>query len=304
MPGDDPARGRARMTRRGVLLGAGVGAGLLGAGFAGVETDVLPGRSLLHRTLGWDGEDGAVPEVQPGRLRSGSFVSQARRGIRVGWSIAEPPDPAPHLPVALVLHGRGGDHSSAFDRDYLALGWFLAAAVADGAPQFALASVDGGETYWHDRENGDHAETMLRQEFLPLLARHGLDTARIGLLGWSMGGFGSLHLASRLGPRRVGAVAAMSPALWHDYADSSAVAFDDERDFREQDLFGRRAQLDGIPVRIDCGREDPFYAADRDYVAGFAAPPSGGFQPGDHDIGYWRRMAPAELAFLGAGFAG
>ncbi|HLN78886.1 MAG TPA: alpha/beta hydrolase, partial [Nocardioidaceae bacterium] len=62
--------------------------------------------------------------------------------------------------------------------------------------------------------------------------------------------------------------------------------------------------LDGIPVRIDCGEGDPFYAATHDYVAGFDVPPAGGFQPGDHDVGYWRRMAPHQLRFLARAFSG
>jgi hypothetical protein len=35
-------------------------------------------------------------------------------------------------------------------------------------------------------------------------------------------------------------------------------------------------------------------------VTGFARPPAGGFEPGAHDLDYWRRMASAQLAFLGA----
>jgi hypothetical protein len=76
---------------------------------------------------------------------------------RVGSTIARPPGEHRTLPVAVVLHGRGNDHASAFDRDYLGLGAFPAAAVADGVPPFALASVDGGDSYWHARETGEDA---------------------------------------------------------------------------------------------------------------------------------------------------
>ena len=139
---------------------------------------------------------------------------------------------------------------------------------------------------------------MLTDEFLPLLAERGLDVSRIGLLGWSMGGYGSLRLAGLLGPRRVAAVAAESPALWRNFADSSPGAFDDADDFEAQSVFGRQRALAGIAVRVDCGQSDPFYAATRRYVKGFAARPAGGFQLGAHTTAYWRRMAPAQLLFL------
>ena len=179
----------------------------------------------------------------------------------------------------MVLHGRGNNHASAFDRNYLGLDRFLAASVRAGGTPFALASVDGGETYWHERDGGEDAGAMVVDEFIPMLAEHGLDTRRVGFLGWSMGGYGALALAGRLGPARTVAVAAESPALWHDFADSAPGAFDSPSDFIDATVFGRQNALDGIKVRIDCGEGDPFYAATRDYVEGFTLPPAGGFQP-------------------------
>jgi len=118
-----------------------------------------------------------------------------------------------------------------------------------------------------------------------------------------MGGYGALRLATLLGGERAAAASVMSPALWHSFADSSPGAFDDAADFHRSTLFGRQQDLDEIPVRIDCGEEDPFYAATRDYVEGFPVPPDGGFQPGSHDVGYWRRMAPAHVRFIAEAFA-
>jgi pimeloyl-ACP methyl ester carboxylesterase len=205
--------------------------------------------------------------------------------------------------VAVVLHGRGNDHASAFSDHYLGLHRFLAAAVSQGAAPFALASVDGGESYWHARATGEDAGAMVLREFLPLLGRHGLDIGRVGFLGWSMGGYGALVLAARLGRSRALAVAAESPALWHEYEDSSQGAFDDAADFERSTVFGRQRRLEGIPVRIDCGKGDPFFPAVRDYVAGFVHRPAGGFQPGAHSVGYWRRMAPHQMRFLARALA-
>lgn len=309
-PGDDaPATapstdvGARPVSRRALLTGAGlVGTGLLAAA-VGIDQGVLPGRSWLYRHFGPDGPPGVVPAVAPGRTVSGSFASAARLGERCGWALAFPPGSGRDLPVAVVLHGRGADHASAFDPGYLGLDRFLAAAVAAGARPFALASVDGGESYWHARDSGEDAGAMVVDEFLPLLADQGVDVRRIGFLGWSMGGYGALSLAGRLGRDRVAGVAAESPALWHDFDDSAPGAFDSAQDFAEATVFGREAALDGIPLRIDCGEGDPFYAATRDYVDGLPDRPAGGFEPGNHDVAYWRRMAPAQLRFLARAFA-
>ncbi|WP_232524948.1 alpha/beta hydrolase [Nocardioides mangrovicus] len=285
-------------SRRAVLAGGGVA--LLGAAAAGVADGVLPGRTFVRHELGLDGADGSVPDVEPGPLRSGAFSSRARGGRRTGWTIAWPPHArvGASLPVAVVLHGRRNDHTTAFGGRHLGLDRFLAQAVHGGATPFAIASVDGGSAYWHDRRDGDGAATMVVEEFLPLLASHGLDVARLALMGWSMGGFGSLHLAGVLGHARVSAVAAMSPALWHRFADTAPGAFDDAADFARTTDFGRQHRLDGVRVRIDCGRDDPFFSATRDYVAGFANRPAGGFEPGAHTMGYWRRLAPTQVRFV------
>lgn len=303
VPPTSSATHTRRLSRRVVLSGAGLVAVATGAVAVGVNEGVVPGRSWLHRHLGPDGEDGTVPRVAAGHVVSGSFISGARLGHRCGWTIAFPPGQGRDLPVAVVLHGRGNDHSSAFNRNYLGLDRFLTVAVSQGARPFALASVDGGETYWHARDSGEDAGAMVLDEFVPLLAAHGLDVGRLGLMGWSMGGYGALRLAEQLGPNRVVGVAAVSPAVWHEFSESAPGAFDDAADFADATILGRQRSLDGIPVRVDCGEGDPFYSATRDYVRGFHSRPAGAFEPGDHDVGYWRRMAPHQIRFLARAFA-
>lgn len=291
------------MSRRTFLTGV----ALLGVGAAGaavaVDRGALPGRSWLYRHLGPQGTPGVVPDVLPGRTLSGSLVSKARMGARCGWTVAYPPGGADKVPVVVVLHGRGFDHESAFDPEQLGLDRFLKVEVQRGMRPFALASVDGGDTYWHGRDSGEDAGAMVLEEFVPLLGELGLAVGRIGLLGWSMGGYGALSLAGRRGRDRVAGVGAMSPALWHDFDDTAPGAFDGEDDFAAATVFGRERELDGIPLRIDCGEGDPFYAATRDYVEELADPPAGGFEPGGHDLGYWRHVAPAQLRFLAHAFS-
>ncbi len=277
-------------TRRTVLLG-GLGALVTAAaGLGAVEAGVLPGGGRSTVPPG-------VPATDPGRLVSGSFVSAARHRTRTSWTLAYPPGhDRDGLPVLLSLHGRGASHRDSFAGS-LQLHRFLADAVAHGSPPFAIASVDGGDhEYWHPRRDTDPA-AMVIEEFLPLLAKRGLDTRRVGLFGWSMGGYGALYLAGRLGRQRTAVAIAESAAVWHQAGQSAAGAFDDAEDFDRHAIFGRLELLDGIPLRLDCGDADGFAPVTRDLRAALSPTPAGGIEPGGHDAGYWRSQAAAQLRF-------
>jgi S-formylglutathione hydrolase FrmB len=166
-------------------------------------------------------------------------------------------------------------------------------------PSFAIATVDGGTTYWHRRPSGEDAGAMVLDELLPRLTAQGLDTGRLAFQGWSMGGYGALRLAALESASRVRAVAALSPALWADPGDASSDGFADAAEYEQYSVMGRQSDLDGIAVRVDCGREDPFYPADRAYVDGFDRPVTSTFEAGAHNPAYWTRMVPAQLAFVG-----
>ena len=56
-------------------------------------------------------------------------------------------------------------------------------------------------------------------------------------------------------------------------------------------------------MRLDCGKQDPFYEADKAFVEALPEPPAGGFSPGGHNDDYWSRVAPAEIDWIGAQFA-
>ncbi|MEU4608450.1 alpha/beta hydrolase-fold protein [Kribbella sp. NPDC023972] len=297
------------LSRRTVIR-TGVAATVAGAaGVAGLETGVIPGRARVHDALGLTGPDGVVPDVPAGPVESGSFESFGRR-TTVGYSVIYPDGygPSAEIPVVLVLHGRGGDHTSAVND--LGIDRYLTAAVQSGTPPFALATVDGGrDTYWHRRASGEDPGFMLDQEFLPLLAERGLDTSQYGLLGWSMGGYGALlWVALHYWQRRVRpatqavAVGALSPALWRRYEDATPGAFDDRKDFETSQVFGRRSGFRDVAVRIDCGRDDPFADAADALRTELGA--VGGVQLGAHTPGYWRRMLPDQLRFLGTKVTG
>lgn len=290
-------------TRRRILTVAGAAGAVLAAGVGLVETRVLPGRALLHGAIGLTGPDGVVPSSRPGPTISEEFRSDARAGRVVRWQAAYPPGSRGNerLPVVVALHPRGADHRFAFAE--LGLDRFLTTVVRSGAAPLVVASVDGGDTFWHRRADGDDPMRMVRTELLPRLARRGLLTKRYGLIGWSMGGFGVL-LHAEQEPEEVAAVVAVSPALWRTYDDVPEGAFDGESDWSAHDVYAGAPILYDVPVRVDCGRDDPFVDATREFVAGLPQPPAGGFQPGAHTGGYWRRLVPDQLRFLARHLSG
>ena len=292
------------LSRRALLLGGtAAGAAVVAGAAYGVEQGALPGRPWLQSTLHLNGAAGQVPDVVPGRVDSGSFVSTARLGAETGWCLIHPPgDHAVRdLPLVVALHGLGEDHTSLLGPSF-GLDRFLAAAVRDGVPPFLIAAADGGRSYWHPRPDGEDASAMVTDELLPLLQQRGVDTRRVGLVGWSMGGYGALRLAGLLGPARVPAVVASSPAIWSDPADASSSGFSGPEEYERYRVVGHEDDLVGIPVRVDIGTGDPFYRDVQDYVRSLedtGVDVTSTFEPGAHDPAYWRRMLAAQLAFLG-----
>jgi S-formylglutathione hydrolase FrmB len=235
-----------------------------------------------------DGDEDVVSETR-------SFTSRARGGVRTSWTLMRPADATGDLPVVVALHGLHQNHTAP-----AALG--AASALAGVSTPLALVAPDGGTTYWHPHD-GEDAGAMVTDELLPRLPALGLRTERIGLIGWSMGGYGALRIAGLLGSSRVAGVAGVSPALWTDPATASRSGFDDASEYRRYSVMGAQSRLDGIRVRVDCGLSDPFADAVRVYRDGFAHRPSGGFTFGSHDRGYWRRVLPRQLDFLGSTLA-
>lgn len=279
------------MRRRAFIIGgASAAAVATAAGGAGVATEVLPGSVALRRRLGWTGPVGTVPDVAAGRITRREVTSKAR-GTRArlvtiaphGISAAE----AARLPVCVMLHGRG---SSAEGFVGLGMPRFLTQAVRAGTEPFLLAAVDGGDSsYWYGP-----AQRMLLEE-LP----GWLGTEPAAALGISMGGFGSLLYArERAG---LGAVALLSPALFRNWADAHAVGpFATRREWAAVEPLRHTAGLrvPGRDIGLWCGQEDPFHASAR-ALAARVLPGAGSFGHGAHDPGYWRRVAPDALSFVG-----
>ncbi|MFF4345600.1 alpha/beta hydrolase [Kitasatospora sp. NPDC001540] len=269
--------------------------GAVAVGGAAVE-DVLPGGVRLRRLLGMTGEDGTVPQVAAGPVRTAT-VRSAARGRDVHLVVFDPPgEHGDDLPVCLALHGRDGDAAT-----YTGLGTaqFLAAAVAAGTPPFRVVAVDGGATtYWHARTPGDDPMAMLTTELPRWLAERSMpEPTRV--LGISMGGSGALQYA-RARPGKLSALALLSPALFRNWTDARTVdAYRDEADWREHEPLLHLDAVAGVGrTGLWCGTEDPFCPAARRLAAAPGVRAS--FPRGEHTGGFWRRVMPDAMAQLGA----
>jgi enterochelin esterase-like enzyme len=291
------------MSRRNLIIGSAVlgGVGGVGAWALLAEARIAPGRHVLDEMLGRCDINAVPPSTEPGVVVRASFYS-ARRARTVGYALAYPPGVAggAKLPVCLVLHAWGTDYRDPFD----GVGYhrMLAAAVAAGVPRFVLAAVDGGDTYWHPRASGDNPIAMLLEDFPVVLRQHGLPVDRFAVLGYSMGGYGALVLASAA-PQRIVAAAASAPAFWRSYDEARSVndkAFDSAADWRTWgDLRTRVSALKGMPVRIDCGESDSFEPAVRALGEQLPDRTTVHIAKGCHDASFWWSAAPEQLKLVG-----
>ena len=294
------------MTRRRFLKVGLAGAGTLVAGgatlFELVEHGILPGKATL------DVIDGACDVAPPplhfsaiGPSYSKRFYSHARNR-EVGYTIAFPlgHKPGDRLPLVVMLHGEGGDHTSGVGG--LAPAKALALQV-DGAPlgPMAIVTVDGGRGYWNPHP-GDDPMGMVVDELIPLCQglRLGRPPHKIGALGTSMGGYGAILFAEKF-PHIFRAVAAISPAVWTSYAQASGVnaaAYASPAAFAAADVVTHTRALAGIPVRVASGNDDPFHSG----VVALAKvlPPDAivELSAGCHSGSFFLQQTPPSLAFL------
>ena len=291
----------AGVTRRGFVVGAGLAAGaLLAAGSAG---RFLPWREWLS-AAGDDLSGSGLLPGSPGVTVRDYTLHSRYVDTPVGYSIAWPPGSAPGdpLPACFALPGRGGGPPMGF-ADH------AARLVKRGeSPPYAVVGVGGGVSYWHARASGEDRLSMLLRELVPLCARRfklGGGGHKRAIIGWSMGGYGVL-LAAETEPDLFAAVVAVSPAVWTSY-DAMMLgprdAFDSAADFAEYDVIGHADRLAGVNLRVDCGKQDPFYGYVTYLEAALPEPPSGGYSRGGHDQEYWQRVAPAEAKFIGRALA-
>jgi pimeloyl-ACP methyl ester carboxylesterase len=297
--------------RRFLALGLGGIATVLGAGAVGLELvshGVVPGKQVLNDL------DGACSVLHPsfvasslGASMSGRFHSVARNR-EVGYTIAFPPghQPGALLPLVVMLHGYGANHSNALSGMSPADAVALKVQEKPLAP-LALVTVDGGGGYWNPHP-GDDPMRMVMEELIPMCQRLGLGRApqRIGTMGISMGGFGALLLAEKY-PDTIAAVAAISPAIWTTYGQArsaNAGAFASAADFDRDNVITHASVLAQIPVRLASGDDDPFQPGVRTLAAKLPPGAHVVFSGGCHTGPFFQSQEPPSLAFLALHLAG
>jgi pimeloyl-ACP methyl ester carboxylesterase len=290
------------LSRRAVLsLGASMAAGAAGAYGLDILFQSRTSKAIPVSRASTQVPLAPAPPLEPApsaeaapTMTTGSFMSAARGGVSTNWAIARPPGQTKALRPVIALHGKGSDASTVMAGG---VEQGLAQAVNAGLAPFAVVAVDGGGSYWHKRASGEDAGAMVLNELIPMLDTQRLDTSRVAFLGWSMGGYAALLLGGRLGSARTAAICAVSPALWLSPGAAAPGAFDGADDFAANSVFGMPA-LASIPIRVDCGDSDPFYAATKQFIAQLPNPPAGGFSPGGHNAEFWSSQLPAELTWM------
>lgn len=214
------------------------------------------------------------------------------------------------LPVAVLLHGVYGSHWA----------WALKGAAhrtaarltAEGAlPPMALLMPSDG--LWGDGSgyvlHDDHDPERWIVEEMPALARAIVAGCNVRspllVAGLSMGGFGALRLAGKY-PQRIAAAASLS-AVTH--AGQFDALIEEGRGAWSTDPADRGvlAALTGAtsplpPLRIDCGLDDPYLAANRELHRGLqrAGVAHQYFEgSGGHDWAYWSATLQHTLRFFG-----
>ena len=298
-PGDGRVPGAAGLTRREVLIGGG---GLALAAAVGLDLEHGRLTAALERSL-THFQGGHVPPPSGASVLYRAFHSRVL-GHAVDYGVALPPGVAvgTPLPVCFCLPGRGGGPASVLGAG-LHMADFLGEVTRGSDRPFALASVAGGQSYWHRRASGEDCMAMLVEEFVPLCLRRyrlGGSRARRAAMGWSMGGYGVL-LAAETYPGLLSAVVATAPAVWPTYEDmmnGPRDAFDSAADFAAHDVIGHADRLAGTPVLVECGTADPFYPFVRQLCQRLPAGDHYRYSFGSHANAYWRSLEPAALRFV------
>ena len=259
------------VSRRAVLrLGMGAAAGAAGAYVLGATMShpAVTAPPVSMTGVGVPLAPPVAPPLEPASAPAptyvtGSFVSAARGGVSTNWAIARPPGQTGPLRPVIALHGKGQDAAGVMAGG---VEQGLAQAVAAGIPPFAVVAVDGGGSYWHKRASGEDSGAMVLDELIPMLSGQGLDTSRVGFLGWSMGGYGALltRCATRGGPDGGDLRGQPRPV--------DLVGCDGARRVRRCGRLRSQQRVGAscagsIPIRIDCGNSDPFYSATKQYIA-------------------------------------
>ncbi len=208
----------------GIGVGAGSGTGVSSHG----QSDLVSGQTLDTTPAAI-----AIAALQPAsRMVSGTVASAAlKRDIPlIVYLPAGYENPAGYetssarLPVLYLLHGAGGD-----EREWSGPAGVQALAdrlIASGALPPAIIAMPGCPECWWVDGLKDKAETAFWSDLVPAVeSRYRTMRSREGRLvaGLSAGGYGAIRFGLKY-PDRIGAVAALSPAIYADTPPSASAA--------------------------------------------------------------------------------
>lgn len=275
--------------RRHVLLAAlGGAAGALVSACSGAGETVVGGSPVGRDAASTGSRHGL--DAAAGQTRASTLPTTHLPSGSADCLIALPKS-LPAKGLVLVLHGAGHTAQSAFDE--------LGLAPHAQESGLAIAAVSGDNTWWHPRPGVGDGLHLVTDDLLPAaLATAELPpSTRVGLLGYSMGGYGALLVGATLGPKRVRGIVAQAPALFDDPRQAGH-AFSSATDFEDWSINeARRAVLRTIPVWIDCGEQDYFIDVSRELAADLPRAHTT-FRPGDHDTAVWKPLVGEELRWL------
>lgn len=131
---------------------------------------------------------------------------EAAAQLGLTYRFLEPPPTAEAPPLALLLHGMGGD-----ERVMWVFSAQLPAHWLQVAPRAPLPAQPAGWAWlprrpdeWPDLARFDDAAALLERFLLGLPSRHRVDLSRIVLVGFSQGAATAFALALRLAGREIG----------------------------------------------------------------------------------------------------
>lgn len=252
----------------------------------------------------------ATPAAAASYTLVGGRFTSASTGRQHKWVVTYPAGHGTdaHLPVAIVMHGSNQTAYTMAGGIFGGLGYpeRLDALIRAGkAPAFALASIDGYNGYYEKKGSRDYGK-LVATEFLDLLTARGLDTSRLALTGWSMGGWGALRLAQRELRGRVKAITATSTPCYPTWKSqpSSERADQTKAQFDANNFYHHPGLLAGVPIYLLCGTRDGFYKGNKAFAKVLAKAkgvrtPKVHFSKGGHTTAYWKSVVTSQLQFVG-----
>jgi enterochelin esterase-like enzyme len=234
----------------------------------------------------------------------GSFSSTYTHLLH-NWTLTYPTGhiEGEYLPVALALHSSYGNAD-----EMIGLGFpeRLDALISAGkTPPFALASIDSMNGFYEKKGSRDYGK-VVAVEFLKVLRDRGLNTSRLGIIGWSMGGWGAFRLAQHELHNKVRVISAISTPCYSSWKTWPSYERADmtKAQFTAANFYHHPGLLAKPQIYMFCGKSDGFYKGNKAFAkvldkAKGVRKPKTHFSAGDHSRDYWQSVLDPALTHIG-----